>query len=76
MVDLEGSWSEEEMKKAGIGYTLAEEEIRNLDTVILRILKDNHVKAILEFRNKHIFNWGNASDAVADYLIQAAKNIK
>ena len=76
MADLGGSWSEAELRKAGIGYTLVEEEIQDLDTIILRVLKDNHMKAIVEFRNKHIYNWGNASEAVADYLIQVSAGMK
>lgn len=72
MAELGGSWSEEEMQKAGIGYTLAEGEIQDLDTIIIRILKDNRKKAIVDFINKHIYNWGNAGEAVANYLIQAA----
>ena len=72
MADLGGSWSEAELRKAGIGYTLVEEEIQDLDTIILRVLKENHMKTIVEFRNKHIYNWGNASEAVSNYLIQEA----
>lgn len=70
MKDLGGSWSKEALRKNGIGYMLTEEEIKDLDTVILRVLKENQKNVIKEFRDKYIYNWGHASEAVADYLIK------
>ena len=68
IADLGSSWIEEHIDE--IGYTLKEGEIENLDTIIRRVLHEKNYNVILEFRNKHIYNLGDSSNVIADYLIE------
>lgn len=67
IADLGGSWAEEAIQE--IGYTLKENEIYNLDEVILKVLNEKTDIVIENFRKKHVYNWGNAGEVIADYLI-------
>lgn len=68
ITDLGFSWIEENIKV--IGYTLQEGELEKLDEIILNVLKEKSNTDILKFRDKHIYNVGNSSEVIADYLIQ------
>lgn len=65
--DLGGSWTEDAVKE--IGYTLAVNEINDLDKIIWRALKEKTDEAILSFCEKHIYNLGVSGEVIADYLI-------
>ena len=67
IVDLGGSWTEEALQK--IGYQIKGNEIDKLDKIILKVLNEKTSDLIEEFRNKHVYNWGNAGNVIADYLI-------
>ena len=71
--DLGFSWMEENIKE--IGYTLQDNEIDNLDSIIIRVLGEKSGKEILEFRNKNVYNWGSSGEAIADYLIKTSKSL-
>ena len=55
----------------GIGYTLKEGEIENLDIIIRRVLQEKSNNDILEFRNRHIYNLGDSAKVIAEYLIES-----
>lgn len=67
--DIGYSWNEEAMKTIGYGYTLKDSEINELDKIIVKVLNTKDNKAILEFRNKNIYNLGKSGEVIADYLI-------
>lgn len=67
--DIGYSWNEEAMKAIGYGYTLQESEINELDKIIIDVLNKKDNKAILEFRDKNIYNLGKSGEIIADYLI-------
>lgn len=72
--DLGFSWMEENIKE--IGYTLQDNEIDNLDSIIIRVLDEKSGKEILGFRNKNVYNWGRSGEAIADYLIKTSKSLQ
>ena len=74
IADLGGSWTEEAIRE--IGYTLAQNEIQDLDKIVLNVLQGKTDEAIIEIRKKHIYNLGSSGEAIADYLIAANTAIK
>ena len=74
IADLGFSWIEENIK--AIGYTLQDGELDKLDEIILNVLKTKDSTEILRFREKHIYNVGNSSDVIANYLIETSNSLK
>ena len=74
IADLGGSWTEEALQE--IGYQIKSNEIDKLDKIILKVLNEKTSILIEDFRNKHVYNWGNASNVIAEYLINEHNKIK
>ena len=70
MADLKTSWKEEAL--AEIGYTVKEEEIEQIDRVVNSLLTNRSLKALAEFRENNIYNFGYSGEAIAEYLISKA----
>lgn len=74
IADLGGSWTEKALQE--IGYQIKSNEIDKLDKIILKVLNEKTSELIEEFRNKHVYNWGNAGNVIAEYLIDEHNKLK
>ena len=71
MADLKTSWKEEAL--AEIGYTVKEEEIDQIDTIVYSLLANRNQKDLAGFREKNIYNFRHSGEAIAEYLICKAE---
>ena len=71
MADLKTSWKEEAL--AEIGYTVKEEEIDQIDTIVYSLLDNRNQKDLAGFREKNIYNFRHSGEAIAEYLICKAE---
>lgn len=75
IIDMEIPWCEEAFREIGYGYVVKDEELTQIDTIIMKILREKDNEAIAAFRDRNLYNLCNSASVIADYLIDSNRTL-